>query len=46
MNTNITKIPPGFLAATKAPKSESPSAAFTEICSELKRIQELLDKPL
>ena len=35
-----------LLAATKAPKSESPDATFAEIRSELIRIQNLLDKPL
>lgn len=35
-----------LLAATKASKSESPAATLTEIRSELKRIQQLLDKPL
>jgi DNA-binding transcriptional MerR regulator len=35
-----------LLAATKSPERESPAAAFAEICSELKRIQKLLDKPL
>ena len=35
-----------LLAATKASKSVSSAAAVAEICSELKRIQKLLDKPL
>lgn len=35
-----------LLAATRANDSESPAAVFAEIRSELKRIQQLLEKPL
>jgi len=35
-----------LLAATRSPRRQSPEAAFAEIRSELKRIQQLLDKPI
>jgi len=35
-----------LLAETRSARSESPAATLAEIRSELKRIQELLDKPL